>query len=441
MTLKDYELKKDEIREVDWAMVQVQEELKELTSNIESPAANETDSAYPKAEDTNPRTKESTTESEDSTTNANDKSETVENSKSFYEIKEEKATLKMNVVKTYVKKLLDKVQDKEWREAWNHLKGDNPAAWFMAVQIALRNPALGGGNNGYNVWKIDGLLWKDTRAWVVAFQQANQLEADWFPGKNTLQKIYDILDGNAKAWKPWEVKAEDPEKKDEKEKSEVKQDDKTDVEDEVKENTSPINNEKYEYFQSEVNHIINELKQDWCNISFYPKQTINPKFLVYMYFNNWKSIQETFNFNDFINNGNLDINKLKNKIKIEVNNKEKEINEKTMDSKKMSIFIKNIQNKKYTVSDIFWEKYKPNDSMNSFFYAFHDSKLEIDSDSKFEDDSLILELDAIWKNSKRNWPTKWKIKKDKLKDRNWDYSERLLKKQLKVIIENIIKKF
>lgn len=440
MTPQNYELGEDEIRKVDWAMAQVQEELRELTSSVESPAASKTDGDNPEAEDTNPKTEEVSTEPVDTTAKTDNNTENVENSESFYEINNEKATLKMNVVKTYVKKLLDEVKDKEWRDAWEHLKGDNPAAWIMAVQIALRSPALGGGENGYNVWKIDGILWRDTKAWVEAFQKANWLEADWFPGKNTLQKIYDILEGKAEAWKPWEVKVEDPEKKDKKEKSEVKQDDKTDVEDEVKENTSPINNEKYEYYKSVAYEIAKELTDEGYKMMFPTQKNDNPKFLVNMYYvNETSSEAQTFNFNDFILDGNLDRENLKKTMKNTFEDKKNKHKELEIERSKMSIFRENIQNKKYTISDIFWENYKPNDSMKSFFYAFHDSKLEIDSDSKFEDDSLILELDAIWKNSERNWPTKWKIKKDKLKDRNWDYSERLLKKQIKVIVEKIIK--
>ena len=113
MTPQNYELGKDEIRKVDWAMAQVQEELRELTSSVESPAAAKTDGDNPEAEDTNPKTEEVSTEPVDTTAKTDNNTENVENSESFYEINEEKATLKMNVVKTYVKKLLDEVKDKE----------------------------------------------------------------------------------------------------------------------------------------------------------------------------------------------------------------------------------------------------------------------------------------------------------------------------------------
>lgn len=63
-----------------------------------------------------------------------DKQLSKEKDKFFYEINNNKAILKMDVVKTYLGKIKDK--------SWDELKSMNTAAWIMAVQIALRSTQI-----------------------------------------------------------------------------------------------------------------------------------------------------------------------------------------------------------------------------------------------------------------------------------------------------------
>lgn len=69
------------------------------------------------------------------------------------------------------------------------------SAVVMAVQIALESLE----KEEYDVWKIDGLLtrssWKTskTQKAIRQFQKDNKIHVDWFPWKETIQKVLDIL--------------------------------------------------------------------------------------------------------------------------------------------------------------------------------------------------------------------------------------------------------
>lgn len=103
---------------------------------------------------------------------------------SFYEIKEDwNVMFSMDLVKQYLKSIKDK--------SWWELKEKNSWAWIIAVQIALESM-------WYDVGKIDWVFWGKTKEQVRKFQNANWLKADWFPWKDTINKICDVLD-----WKWW----------------------------------------------------------------------------------------------------------------------------------------------------------------------------------------------------------------------------------------------
>ena len=71
----------------------------------------------------------------------------------------------------------------------------------MAVQIALRSPQIWWESHD-KYWKIviDGLLWSNTKGAVEKFQKSNGLKVDGLPGKETMNKIYDILTWKVKDW-------------------------------------------------------------------------------------------------------------------------------------------------------------------------------------------------------------------------------------------------
>lgn len=75
---------------------------------------------------------------------------------------------------------LTMIKDKEWSK----LKTENPGAWIMAVQIILES-------KGYNVGKIDGILWDATKRVVREFQTKEMPpeEVDGWPGNLTMNKL------------------------------------------------------------------------------------------------------------------------------------------------------------------------------------------------------------------------------------------------------------
>lgn len=165
--MKNYELNYDEIKEIG----RVTSQLKVLEGGFRSDA-----------------------QPVEQSTDKMDKQLSMEKDKFFYEINNNKAILKMDVVKTYLGKIKDK--------SWDELKSMNTAAWIMAVQIALRSTQIWWETHD-RYWRIviDGLLWSDTMEAVKKFQKDNNLKVDGLPGSETLNRICDILDwqwvGNA----------------------------------------------------------------------------------------------------------------------------------------------------------------------------------------------------------------------------------------------------
>lgn len=169
--MDNYELWSDNIKEIDWVVSQVRDWLNSLKDKL-----------WSEEESLN-----SAKEKEVSESGKRESLNNMENNDLFYEISDKKATLKMDIVKKY----LEMIKDKEWSD----LKSSNSATWIMAVQIALRSTQIWW-NNHDKYWEIviDGILGPNTKEAVKKFQEDNGLESDGLPGKNTLNKIYDILD-------------------------------------------------------------------------------------------------------------------------------------------------------------------------------------------------------------------------------------------------------
>ena len=104
----------------------------------------------------------------------------------FYQINNKKAILKTNIVKDYLKEIKDKER--------NELTSKYSWAWIMAIQIALMSPEIWWENHD-KYWKIiiDWILGSDTIEAVKKFQKTYNLKVDGIPGKETLNKLYDIL--------------------------------------------------------------------------------------------------------------------------------------------------------------------------------------------------------------------------------------------------------
>ena len=176
ITMENYELASKDIKQIDWVTSQVKNWLSNIKENVNQNGSEQTSTETP-AETPSETPTETSTES----------------GELFYEIDNEKVILKMDIVKSY----LEKIKDKER----NDLKASNAVAWIMAVQIAIRSPQVWWGNKD-KYWDIviDGILWSKTKEAVEKFQTEYKLKVDGLPGKETMNKIYDILTWNVQTW-------------------------------------------------------------------------------------------------------------------------------------------------------------------------------------------------------------------------------------------------
>lgn len=149
--MENYELSSENIKEINWVKSQIKDWLSELKEELNI------------------------------------------NSDSFYEKNDSKTTLKMDIVSKYI----EKIMDKEWKD----LRENHTSAWIMAVQIALRSTQIWwNSHDKYGPIQIDGILWNSTKEAIKKFQSDNELTVDWLPWKNTLNKIYEILNWNTPGW-------------------------------------------------------------------------------------------------------------------------------------------------------------------------------------------------------------------------------------------------
>ena len=83
---------------------------------------------------------------------------------------------------------LQNAKDKSWSDLLQDSRN-----WIMAVQIVLKD-------KWYNVWKIDWILGRRTKAWVKEFQRKiwfTWRDIDWLPGPKTINAI---LQGWVEDW-------------------------------------------------------------------------------------------------------------------------------------------------------------------------------------------------------------------------------------------------
>lgn len=99
----------------------------------------------------------------------------------FYEKKGDSVEYNMTLVISY----LESIKGKSYVE----MTKSNSAVMVMAVQIALES-------KGYDCGKIDGILWKKTKAAIKKFQEKNWFtwkDIDGIPGPKTINKLLEVL--------------------------------------------------------------------------------------------------------------------------------------------------------------------------------------------------------------------------------------------------------
>ncbi len=193
--MENYDLSIDNIKEKNWVIQKAQESLANFKNKI-----NQENKPEDKSEDKQENNPENKPEdkSEDKQENnpenkledkQGDKQETpVESGDFFYEkTNDEKVILKMDIVINYLKNIKD-TERADLRSTYSF-------AWIMAVQIALRSPKIWWENhNKYWEIKIDGFLGPETKTAVEKFQTEYWLQKiDWLPGKETMNKMYELL--------------------------------------------------------------------------------------------------------------------------------------------------------------------------------------------------------------------------------------------------------
>ena len=121
----------------------------------------------------------------------------------FYDAKIEWDDVKFNIVS--VKKYLDEIKDKSWKDLEIDVSPIERWKWTIAVQIALNYLAKRDGKSDYNVHYVDWIRGDETLKWVKSFQKENGLkfkngQPDWLPGSVTIKKILAVLWWSDVSW-------------------------------------------------------------------------------------------------------------------------------------------------------------------------------------------------------------------------------------------------
>ncbi len=314
----------------------------------------------------------------------------------FYEIKEEnwekKVDYHMDTVKAYLGTLKG-LSMQAIRDKW--------AAWVMAVQIALES-------EGYNVWKIDWMLWMETKAAVRDFQTNQWIKVDWTPGPETIWKLLDVL------WVDWsKTQSTSPEWDNEWDKDKWA--------DEGVDRTEKFKLEKYRFLKRKLESLLpDNVKIAWSE---------NPEFGIRIYYKDYPNVTKfiKFNFHDYLDWDILNENKLSSDIQ---KVKEERYEERT--------FQDRIVGNKYSLEDLFPWQWN-NVALGQFFSKFRWNKLTIDAINTHFDtywDKLYLQFDKRGFNA-----TKWcdqQIDKSELKWEDWKYSQEKFKNKLKDIVTKVV---
>jgi hypothetical protein len=96
-----------------------------------------------------------------------------------------------------------------------------------------------------------------------------------------------------------------------------------------------------------------------------------------------------------------------------------------------------IRNTTYSFSDLFWNVAE-SVYYKAFFNEFSNWMLKIRSTTAFQWDKLKIELDKGWPNLP-SWLRWHEIDKNSLKWRDWKYSMEFFKKEMKKIVDKIVK--
>ena len=293
------------------------------------------------------------------------------------------------------------------------------AAWVMAVQIALES-------QWYNVWKIDWMLWIETKAAVRDFQTNQWIKVDWDPGPETISKLLEVL---------WVDPTKPIEKPDSKETPwTYGWDDKKDEEgtnpevtDDWVDRTEKFKNDKFRFLKRKAENLLpDKVSMVWSE-SPNPE---NPEFTVKIYDKyNWSVVKYIkLNFHDYLTWDILEEDKLKSDIQ--------KMKDERYDERDFQDRI--VKNNKYSLEDLFpWQS--NNVRLWQFFNKFRWDKLTIDNVNTHFDkywDKLYLHFDKRWFNA-----AKWcdqQINKSDLKDADWKYNQEKFKDKLKDIVTKIV---
>ena len=320
----------------------------------------------------------------------------------FYEIKEEnwekKVDYHMDTVKAYLG-TLNGLSMQAIRDKW--------AAWVMAVQIALES-------EGYNVWKIDWMLWMETKAAVRDFQTNQWIKVDWTPGPETIWKLLNVL------WVDWsKTQPTSPEWDNEWDKDKWA--------DEGVDRTERFKSDKYRFLKRKVEQLLPEKVSMVRSESPNAK---NPEFTVKINDKyNWSVVKfVNFNFHDYLDWDILNENKLSSDIQ---KAKEEWYEERTFQDRI-------VRNNKYSLEDLFPQQTNKV-GLEVFFSKFRWNKLTIDAINTHFDtywDKLYLQFDKRGFNA-----AKWcnqQIDKSELKWEDWKYSQEKFKNKLRDIVTKVV---
>ena len=349
-----------------------------------------------------------------------------------------------------VKSYLNAIKDKERSD----LK-DLSWAWILSVQIALESL-------WYEVGKIDGIYWKDTRKAVENFQRDNGLTVDGAPGKETIGGLINCLNGN-KVWNVWQGAAATGQAAET-----VWQWQTAEVGKKSQEFTSEnITNEEMQSYVDSIKRQckdslkINESESidvsfEWKNLKFnlwcetYSDWGSGNKQHIVHELVDVKTCLKWWNPTD-IEYWNVDIEYVKNSVI-------KEVKEKLISQKKAVMWWRALVNKykdNWLKKDDIFKGVSLNDRqnwrINTFFKKFDDEKLVLDCDkmyndsssTKYEWDSIKLEFDDSWFNEKYN---KWEnnpdliVKASEFVGNNYVLDESKFKEKLRWIILRIIER-
>ena len=208
------------------------------------------------------------------------------------------------------------------------------------------------------------------------------------------------------------------------------------------ENLEKFNSKVFEVLNKEFKGVLNELNLSEYNMT-YSGWGKNPKVWISLKTKEkywW--VQQTkwvwVNLHNFVGEDwMLDKDKLKLTIKNMNDDYEKQVKLENQEKEDSEKFLVDIRNTTYSFSDLFWNVAE-NVYYKAFFNEFSNWMLKIRSTTAFQWDKLKIELDKGWPNLP-SWLRWHEIDKNSLKWRDWKYSMEFFKKEMKKIVDKIVK--